>query len=239
MNERSVTGSSPVTTLNFDINARRRRAARPYARCAWRDRCRACRSGSRSRAGGRRGSCCVLAPAFVLLPFGCGGWRERFRVLVGDDDVALLECRAIVGVLQRVGPALAGVAARAGGGELTAIDEGVRQRRIRLTADRHRLIDVLAGIAIGVERGFAAGAEPLTGVLVVGETARHRRVRNREIIAVAGAHADGVERAGRRAVAARIEDLAAATARRENRRARPTPRRRDIAARNRPAPVAR
>src|ERR1700691_3879636 len=47
-------------------------------------------------------------------------------------------------------------------------------------------------------------------MLIVGEMARHGRIWNREIIAVAGTHTDRVIRAVRRTVASRIEDGAPA-----------------------------
>ena len=44
--------------------------------------------------------------------------RQRFGVLVGHDDVAALQRRGVVGVLERIGPALARPAARTAGDEL-------------------------------------------------------------------------------------------------------------------------
>ena len=169
--------------------------------CCCRCRCRCRRAGGRLSGGRSR-------RAFDRL--GLRRLRQRLRVLVGDDDVAALQRRGVVGVLERVGPALARLAARAGRRELLAIVEGVRQRRIELAARRHRLLHVLARIVEAVERDFGRGAQPLARALVVGEAARHRRIRDREIVAVAGAHADRVKGAGRRAVAAGIEDGAAA-----------------------------
>ena len=134
--------------------------------------------------------------------------REGLCVLVGDDDVAAFERRRIVGILERIGPALARPPARAGGCELFAILEGRRQSRVGLAAERNRLVDVLAGISIRVELGLGGGTLALTGALVVREFVRHRRIRNREIISVAGPHADRPERAGRRAIAAGRDDVA-------------------------------
>ena len=79
------------------------------------------------------------------------------------------------------------------------ISERVRQRRIGLAADRHRLVHVLAGIAIGEQRGFRRRAQRLAGLLVVGEARRHGGERDREIGAVAGADADRAIGAGLRA----------------------------------------
>ena len=89
--------------------------------------------------------------------------------------------------------------AGAGGVELGAEFERVRQRRIRLAADRDRLVDVLAGIAVGEQRRFRRRAQRLAGLLVVLEPRLVGGERHREIAAVAGADADGAEGAGRRA----------------------------------------
>ena len=51
---------------------------------------------------------------------------------------------------------------------------------------------------MGVEHGFRRRAQRLAGLLVVGEARRHRRERDREIGAIAGAHAHGAEGAGLR-----------------------------------------
>src|SRR6516165_1708666 len=121
------------------------------------------------------------------------------RALLGDDDVALLLCGGLlVDRLQRVGPGLTRRLAGAGRIELAAKAECVRQRRVRRAVDRDRLVDVLAGIAIGVECRFRRRTQRLAGLLVVGESRRHRRKRDREIAAVAGAHADGTIGSGRR-----------------------------------------
>src|SRR5262249_52543182 len=66
--------------------------------------------------------------------------------------------------------------------------------------------DILARIAIGIELRLGRRAFALAGALIVGEPALHCRIGNREIVAVAGAHADGTECAGGRAVAARVDD---------------------------------
>ena len=122
------------------------------------------------------------------------------RALFGDDDVALLFDRGlVVDRFQRVRPGLARGLAGAGRIELGAIFERVRQRGIGLAADRDRLVDVLAGIAIGEQRRFRRRAQRLAGPLVVRETRRHGGERDREIGAVAGAHADRAEGAGLRA----------------------------------------
>ena len=85
------------------------------------------------------------------------------------------------------------------GVELGAEFERVRQRRIRLAVDRDRLVDVLAGIAVGEQRRFRRRAERLAGPLVVLKSRLVGGERHREITAVAGADADGAEGAGRRA----------------------------------------
>ena len=72
--------------------------------------------------------------------------RRRLRHLLGalfrHHDVARLD-RLILA--ERVGPALTGPLAAAGGVELRAVLQGVRQRRVGLAADRGRLRDVFAG----------------------------------------------------------------------------------------------
>src|SRR4029079_1639053 len=113
-----------------------------------------------------------------------------------------------IGILQRVGPALAGAAARAAGGEFAPIAEGVREFGVGAAADRYCLRDVLAGIAIGIEHGFRGRAHALARALVVGEVIGDRRIGDREEIAVAGAHTDRAVSAGRAAIPARIDDAA-------------------------------
>ena len=49
-----------------------------------------------------------------------------------------------------------------------------------------------------IERGFRRRAELLAGLVVIGKARGHRGERDREIGAVAGAHADGAERSGGR-----------------------------------------
>ncbi len=128
-----------------------------------RSRLRGCRSSRRRPAGSCRGwSRRLCRPGLRRL-------RQRLRVLVGDDDVAAFQRAGVVGVLERVGPALARPAARAAGSDLLAIAECVRQRRVKLAAGRHRLLHVLAGIAVGVERGFGRRAQR------AGRRARRRR----------------------------------------------------------------
>src|SRR6185312_3170609 len=122
------------------------------------------------------------------------------RALLGDDDVALLFDRSLViDRLQRFRPGLAGGLAGTRRVELGAELERVRQRRIRLTVDRDRLVDVLAGIAVGEQRRLRRRAERLAGSLVVLKPRLIGSKRHREISAVAGADADGAEGAGWRA----------------------------------------
>src|SRR5262249_16710797 len=110
--------------------------------------------------------------------------------LFGDNDVALLlGLGPVVDRLQRIRPTLAWRAAGAGRVELAAVAKGVGQGRIGLAIDGYRLIDVLARVAIGVEIRFRRRAQRLAALLVVGESLRHGRKRDREITAVAGAHA--------------------------------------------------
>src|SRR5262249_15891408 len=119
---------------------------------------------------------------------------------LGDDDVALFRRRGLlIDRFQRLRPGLARRPACAGRIELGAEFERVRQRRIGLAVHRHGLVDVLAGIAIGGEGGFGGRTQGLAFVLVVWKTRRYRRERDREIAAVAGAHADGTVGAGWRA----------------------------------------
>ncbi len=82
--------------------------------------------------------------------------------------------------------------------------EGGRQRRVELAGRRYRRVHVLAGIAIGIERCFRRRAQRLAGLLVIGKARRHRGEGDREIGAVAGAHAHRAIGAGHRAeIAAR------------------------------------
>src|SRR5436190_7257662 len=125
--------------------------------------------------------------------------RHLLRALFGDDNVALLFGGGfIVDALQRIGPCLAGSLARTGWIELLTVAERIRGRRVRLTVDRYRLIDVFAGIAIGEEGGLRRRTERLAGPFVVGEAGGHGGERDRKISAVAGADADGAEGTGLR-----------------------------------------
>ena len=137
-------------------------------------------------------------------------WRRRLalrlrallhplRAFLGDDDIALLFDRSlVVDRFQRLGPGLARGLAGAGWVELGAEFERVRQRGIVLAAERDRLVDVFAGVAVGEQGRLRRRAQRLAGPLVVLETRLHRGERHREVRAVAGADADGAERAGRR-----------------------------------------
>src|ERR1700676_3215363 len=155
------------------------------------------------RRGGGRGVC---GGARGTLPGGCrSGFRRQWprhllRALFGDDDVALLLGGSlVVDALQRIGPGLAGRLAGAGRIELLAEAKRVGRRRIGLAVDRHRLVDVFAGVTIGVEVRLRRRAECLAGLFVVGETAGNGGKGDRKISAVAGADADGAEGAGVRA----------------------------------------
>src|SRR3954468_22710943 len=146
---------------------------------------RCCRRGRRGRRrtlfaiGGRR--------ALVELPL-----LHLLGALLGDDDVTLLLGRGlVVGGFERVGPGLARRLAGAGRVELAAEFERGGQRRVGLAAGGDRGVHVFAGIAMGVEHGFGGRAQRLAGLLVVGEACRHGRKRDREVSAVAGAHAHG------------------------------------------------
>src|SRR6185295_19679010 len=156
------------------------------------------RGGCRSRCRGGAGRRC----AFL------GRWRRALRLrallhppraLLGDDDVALFDAGPVVDRLQRFRPGLACGLAGAGRVELGAEFERVGQRRVGLAIDRDRLVDVLAGVAVGEQRGFRRRARRLAGPLVVLKSLLVGGERHREITAVAGADADGAEGAGRRA----------------------------------------
>ena len=95
--------------------------------------------------------------------------------------------------LHRIGPALARLAAAARRVEFLAVAERGRQFSVGAPVERDRLLHFFARIAIGVERDLRRRAHALAGPLVFGEAVRRRRERDREIIAVAGAHADGAE----------------------------------------------
>jgi hypothetical protein len=126
---------------------------------------------------------------------GCwrGLWlRHLLRALIGHDDVALLGGGSlVVDILQRVGPGLADGFATARLVERLTILECVRRLGVWLAVDRHRLVHVFAGIAIGKQRGFGRWAKRFAGTLVVRETARYRGEGDREIKAVAASCADG------------------------------------------------
>src|SRR5262249_16526138 len=145
------------------------------------------RGTRRSRSGSsavRRGAFprrrCALWLGALLHPLGA---------LLGDDDVAL--AGAVVDRFQRFRPGLPPGLAGAGRAEFGAVFERVRQRRVALAVDRDRLVDVLAGIAIGEQRRFRRGTERLADPLVIAEARLVGRERHREIAAVAGADADG------------------------------------------------
>src|SRR5260370_29566676 len=89
------------------------------------------------------------------------------------------------------GAGLTWLLAAGGGGEFAPVAEGVRQVLVDAAVAGDRLGDFLAGIAMGIQHGFGGGAQLLARLLVFGEAGRRRRERNREIIPVAGAHAEG------------------------------------------------
>src|SRR6202012_1070455 len=95
----------------------------------------------------------------------------------------------IVELLERLGPGLAGALAAAARVELLAIGERGRQVGVGAAAGRDRLRHVLALAAMAVERRLGRRAEPLAGLLVIAEPARCGRIGDREIVAVARAHA--------------------------------------------------
>src|SRR5258707_15094219 len=168
---------------------------------AGRRRRSACAGGGRRRV--RRRRCIGNGGRRPLLGRGRSGLGLRPRhllcALFGDDDVALLFGGGfIVDALQCIGPGLARGLARTGWIELLTVAERVGGRRIRLTVDRYRLVDVFAGIAIGEEIGLRRRAERLAGPFVVGEAGGHGGERDRKISAVAGADADGAEGTGLR-----------------------------------------
>src|ERR1700722_3280726 len=126
--------------------------------------------------------------------------RHLLRALFGDDDVALLLGGGLViDAFQRVGPCLSGRLAGAGRIELLAVAKRIRRGRIGLAADRHRLVHVLAGIAIGVQRRIRRRAQRLAGLFVIRKARGNGGERDRKISAVAGADADGAVGAGLRA----------------------------------------
>ena len=166
---------------------------------------------------------------------GCCALLHLLRALFGDDDVALLlDAGLVVDRFQRIRPGLAGGLAGAGRIELGAVFERVRQRRIGLAVDRDRLVDVLAGIAIGEQARFRRPGTAPCRSSRRRETRRHGGERDREIGAVAGAHADGAEGAGLRPeIAARQAAMALLLPNRLSRKLPgPRARQRHIAARN-------
>src|SRR4051794_2937526 len=138
--------------------------------------------------------------------------RQLLGPLLGDDDIAALH--GLVGTLslaltQRVGPGLAGRTALAGGIVLLAVAERVGQFGIGSAAGRDRACDVLAGIAMAVEGDLGGRAEAPAQLFVVGELARDGRIGDREVIAVAGSHAQRSVGAGERRIG-RLRDTAPA-----------------------------
>src|SRR5437588_29808 len=95
----------------------------------------------------------------------------------------------VAALLQRLRPGLARQTAIASCVDLLAITERGGQIRVEPAAGRHRARDVLAGIAMAVESHLRGRALAVTNLLVLGKLGRHRRIGNREIVAVAGAPA--------------------------------------------------
>ena len=115
------------------------------------------------------------------------------RVLAAEvDDAAVgLEFRELGSGRRRR-------AAGAGLVELPAVEERGRERGVGLAGERDGLTDVAAGVAVGVERNLGARAHLLAGLGIGAELTGHGREGNREVVAVAGANADGPVRAGGR-----------------------------------------
>src|SRR5579884_2561671 len=64
--------------------------------------------------------------------------------------------------------------------------------------ERDGLGDAFAWIVVSVERHRRGGTEPLTCLRIVLKTVRRRRVGDREVISIAGAHTDRTVRAPHR-----------------------------------------
>ena len=154
-------------------------------------------AGGGVAAVGTGGRCALLGRGRRRLALRLRALLHPLRAFLGDDDVALLFDRGlVVDRFQRLGPGLARGLAGAGRVELGAEFERVGQRGIVLAVERDRLVDVFAGVAVGEQGRLRRRAQRLAGPLVVLETRLHRGERDREIRAVAGADADGAERAG-------------------------------------------
>src|SRR5215475_12451665 len=142
----------------------------PFARIGWGRIARGCDG----RVGWRRRGprlCRLLSDRLAL---GVEPrLRQRLRTLFVDENVALLD-GVITELPQRLGPALARLAATAGGVELGPIFESAGQRGVGRATKRHGLRHVLTGIAIGVEVDLRRRAHALALHLVVLE-ARLRR----------------------------------------------------------------
>ena len=94
------------------------------------------------------------------------------------------------------GPALARRLAGAGRIEFGSEFSGIRQLRIGLAVDRHRIVDVL-GEGVSIEGGLGIGAERLALLGEAFEAAACRRIADRKESAVAGPDADGFRAAAR------------------------------------------
>ena len=148
---------------------------------------------------GRRVSPVASGAGLIGLPCastrGCDNCRARWSF------TTMSPCSTVVSSMffSACDQALAGALATAALIERRAIAERIRQRRVGLlAADRHRLVDVLARIAVGIELHLGGRAGLAAGLFVLGKARRRGGGRDRIIEAVAGAHADGAEGAARR-----------------------------------------
>ena len=120
------------------------------------------RGAARRRARGGRRSGARLSCRRAGAPLVCGCIVCCCICLALSSVTMMSPCLdggLVVDALQRVGPGLARGLAGAGRVELAAELERVRQRRIGLAVDRDRVVHVLAGIAIGEQRGFRRRAQ--------------------------------------------------------------------------------
>src|SRR3984893_17477686 len=132
--------------------------------CAGRIGCggRCLRCG-RCRRGRRRGALLGCRP-FGRRP------RPLLGALFGNVVVAcLFGLGLVVDHLQCVGPGLSGGLAGAGRIYLLTVAKRIGRRRIGLAVDRHRLVHVFAGVAIGEQGRLRRRTQRLAGLFVVGE----------------------------------------------------------------------
>src|SRR5262249_4376074 len=114
--------------------------------------------------------------------------RERAGALFVHHDVAALD-GLIIKLLERIGPGLTRRLAAAARIEGLAIGKRGRQLSVVAARGRDRLVHGLARIAVSVERALRVRTHRLAGLLVLGKARRLSRIRDREIVAVARAHA--------------------------------------------------